>query len=231
MTTVIASLTTIPSRIGTCCRETLDSLIPQTKHIYLHVSCNYKRFGKFYTLPEYLFQAPYATHVTVNWMEDNGPANKYLGIVGRVTDPEQWIFFCDDDQFYHPTLISRMNLGEGKVYQNRYSTVRWGSGGLIHGFVGNVMRRSVLDHLTTFPLPECARFVDDQWMSIYLHTHNIEIHGTPVEEYEEIFRTTSIGWEQAGPDSLATLGTRDLNVATLANFFHVKFIPGGSIVV
>ena len=49
-----------------------------------------------------------------------------------------------------------------------------GSGGFIHGYVGNLVNRECLHPLQTFPLPECAYHVDDQWMSIYYFLNNIK---------------------------------------------------------
>ena len=37
------------------------------------------------------------------------------------------------------------------VIQNRYEIVRFGSGGIIHGFVGLLIRASCLKYLPSFP--------------------------------------------------------------------------------
>jgi len=224
----VASFTTIPPRVQSC-KAAIDSLISQVDHIYLNVSRTYERFGEF-VVPEYLNTEPYCSHVTVNYCDDYGPATKYLGAL-QVINQNTWIFFCDDDQEYKSDLINNMkhSIIQMGAYQNRYDIVKNGSGGIIHGYVGNMCHRSLLNNLSAFPLPNCARHVDDQWMSIYFYMHNIPIFKTFIERYSDIFHKLQNGYEQIGIASLASLGTRDAKVAELAQYFKIEFIADGQI--
>jgi len=228
---VVASLTTIPSRIETSCRLAIDSLLNQVDHVYLSVPSYYKRFSQSIVIPDYFSEEPYKSKVSVVICEDKGPATKYLGALGKIPE-NSYIFFCDDDQEYCDNLISRMmqSVRPDAVYQNRYSIIQnHTSGGLIHGFVGNLVKASLLKNLPDFPLPDCAYHVDDQWMSIYYFLNNIPIKATGVESYREIYKVLENNHEKLGKDSLASLGTRDARVAELARFFQVKFVEKGAI--
>lgn len=230
---IVASLTSIPSRINKC-KLVIDSLINQVNHIYLNLCFEYKRFGKFdilTSIPDFLIEEPYKSKVTITYGKDDGPATKYLGALSYIQQ-SQWIFFCDDDQEYHPYLISTMlnavnNIG---VYQNRYNIVKKGSGGIIHGYFGNLIYRSLLNNLNVFPLPENAKFVDDQWMSIYCFLQNINIYPTGVEDYIHIFSVLENGYEKIGLDSLASLCNREEKIKELEKYYNVKFINNGKII-
>jgi hypothetical protein len=220
---VVASLTSIPPRAATC-RLALDSLIPQVDHIYLSLATQYKRFGPWEP-PAYLQEEPYRSKVTVVIGEDRGPATKYVGALTFLPE-NTWVFVCDDDQEYHHTLLSRMkeSIEKEAVYQNHYDSIlQKTSGGLIHGYVGLLVHDSLLQGLRTFPLPEAAYFVDDQWMSIYCFLNGIPIYRTKAEHYITIFEALD-GWhEKIGEASLAGLHNREAMVATLAASFGVIF--------
>jgi hypothetical protein len=220
---VVASLTTIPPR-ATSCRLALDSLLGQVDQIYLSVSRNYRRFGPW-TPWDFLSEEPYASKVTVVYGEDDGPATKYLGGLSRIS-PADWVFVCDDDQEYHPTLVARMmnSVKRIAVYQNHYESIRHKtSGGLIHGYVGLLIHGSLLQGLRLFPLPPAARIVDDQWMSIYCFLKGVPILPSGVETYADIYKVLD-GWhEKIGEASLAGLRNRDQMVSELADAFEVRF--------
>jgi hypothetical protein len=225
---VVASLTTIPPRISQSCRLTIDSLIPQVEHIYLSVADNYTRFGAFEELPEYFSEEPYVSKVTVVRGPDYGPASKYIGAINYLIKGV-WVFVCDDDQEYHPQLINRMreSITSIAVYQNHFESIqRKTSGGLIHGYVGNLVPADVLKCLETFPFPDAARFVDDQWMSIVCHRFGYPILRTLCEQYADIFHVLENNHEKLGIDSLAGLANRDAKVQELAVFFKVHFVQG-----
>ena len=217
---IVASLTTSPSRMETDCRSALDSLMPQVDRIYLSVPSYYKRFQAPLQLPAYLEEAPYKEKVEVVIGEDHGPATKYLGGIGTIPR-NSWVFFCDDDQEYAPNLVQRMvqtMRSVNEVYQNRYDIIqRTTSGGIIHGYVGNLANIDTLVGLPHFPLPDCAYHVDDQWMSIYYFVRSIPIVRTGIEQYSEIFKILENNHEKIGTDSLAALGTRHERVQQLAN--------------
>lgn len=226
---VVASLTTIPSRIETHCRKAVESIIHQVSHVYLSISRSYGRFKTgIKEVPEWTKKYD---KLTVVFTEDKGPATKYLGALDKINN--SWIFFMDDDQEYHPLIIRKMmdKVTENCVYQNRYNIIRGDTdGGLIHGFVGNLVHSSKLNNLRKFDLPECAKHTDDQWMSVYYHRNNIPIRPTGLEEYKDIFKVLNNGYEQIGPDSLASLNTRKDRVKKIAQHFGVKFLKNGDIV-
>jgi len=228
---VVASLTTIPSRMEVSCRLTIDSLLSQVDHIYLNIPNDYKRFPGTVTLPSYLTEEPYKQHLTVVRCEDKGPATKYIGALDVIPNGA-WVFFCDDDQEYAPCLIQQMKgcIDGPFVYQNRMKIIQQTtSGGVIHGYVGNLVHASLLHSLSSFPLPECAYHVDDQWMSIYYFKSDVFIKPTGIEAYSELFKRLEQGHECIGADSLAALGTRAHRVSQLEEHFKVKFIENGGI--
>jgi len=227
---VVASLTTIPSRRSDCILA-ISSLIAQVDHIYLSVCKKYERFEEPWETPEVFESEPYASKLTIVYSDDYGPATKYIGAVDKIP-ANTWVFICDDDQIYHPNLILRMkySLQSYSVLQNHCEQIRKKtSGGLIHGYVGLFMSSNMMRGLKGFDLPQPARFVDDQWASIYCFKHGIPIVGSTIEEYREIFEVLQ-GWhERIGVDSVASLNNRAEMVRAIAEFFSVRFLEGGGV--
>ena len=218
---IVACLTTIPSRIGADCIKAIESIQDQVDHVYLAISPSYSRF------PDASMVVPqFGPKVSIVLMLDKGPANKYL--VSLIPDcHRQWIFFCDDDQEYREGLVERMmnSVDSLAVYQNRCETIKGQtSGGLIHGYVGNLVHRSLLKGLYEFDLPEEARHTDDQWLSIFYHLNGIRVKGTGIEGYGDIFKTLEQGRERWSVDSLASLGTRANKVQQVAKYFGVRYM-------
>jgi len=218
---VIACLTTIPSRINGDCIKAIESIQDQVDYVYLAISHSYKRFpGVHMDVPKF------GPKVIVVLMEDNGPANKYL--VSLVPDSyRHWLFFCDDDQEYKEGLVERMmdSVRDMSVYQNRCETIRTQtSGGLVHGYVGNLVHRSLLKGLYEFDLPTEARHTDDQWLSIFYHLNGIRVKATGIEAYGDIFKTLEQGHERLSVDSLAALGTRAAKVQQVAKYFGTRYM-------
>jgi hypothetical protein len=218
---VAACLTTIPSRISRDCVKAIESIQDQVDTVYLAISHKYRRFPD-----AEMVIPPFGPKVVVVPMEDKGPANKYLVSLSPQTGG-QWLFFCDDDQEYKEGLVERMmnSVQDLAVYQNRCETIRGQtSGGLVHGYVGNLAHRSLLNRLDSFELPECARHTDDQWLSIYYHLNGIRIKPTGIEAYGNIFKTLEQGHERWSVDSLASLGTRADKVRQVAGHFGVRYM-------
>jgi len=228
--TVVASLTTIPSRIANDCVKAIDSLLPQVDRIYLSVSSTYQRFKEPLVIPPLFSEEPYASKVTIVMGEDLGPASKYLGALDLIPH-NQWMFICDDDQEYKPDLIHRMmkHITDLSAYQNRYNGIcKLTSGGLIHGYVGNLTHRSFFTHLRDFPMPPCARHTDDQWMSAYYYFNGITVKPTHIESYNDIFKVLESGYEKHNAaDQLSALGTRSTSVTQLAEFMRIQFVYNG----
>lgn len=222
---VVASLTTIPSRLDTL-QSTIDSLLVQVDHVYISVPREYKRFSEKWTSPPYMLTEPYISSVTIISCDDFGPATKYIGVHSKAPS-NTWVFVCDDDQEYHPTLLSRMkeSFHELAVYQNRYESIRMDtSGGMIHGFVGLCINTHSLSHIHTMELPECAYFVDDQWMSIYCFKNTIPIFSTHINEYVDIFKVLYNNHEKIGADSLGGLNNRVNMVQAIEKYFNVSIV-------
>ena len=224
----VACLTTIPPRFERV-KSTIRSLLNQVDQVYLSVSKYYSRFGPA-ALPDFSNEEDFSGRVTVVESEDYGPATKYLGALRCIPD-NYWVIFCDDDQIYKPNMVRQMtnNIGHLGAYQNCFHYVKSGSGGIIHGYVGNMFYRATLNNLQKFPLPDCGRFVDDQWMSIYCYYNNIQIMPTPLNNYQDTFAVLSNGFEQVGESALAELGNRNEKVAQLADYFRVVFAKDGEI--
>ena len=224
----VACLTAIPPRFERV-KQTIRSLLSQVDQVYLSVSKYYLRFGEA-APPDFSSEEDFKGRVTVIESIDYGPATKYLGALKYIPD-NYWVLFCDDDQTYKPNIVKQMtdNISLLGAYQNCFHYVKNGSGGIIHGYVGNMFYRATLNNLPQFQLPSCGRFVDDQWMSIYCYFNNIPIMSTPISTYQDTFAVLSNGYEQVGESALAELGNRDEKVAELAEYFNVVFIKGGGI--
>lgn len=224
----VACFTTIPPRFYRC-KATIRALLHQVDHIYISISSYYERFGSV-VLPDFSIEDEFKGKVTVVESNDYGPATKYLGALSKISDT-QWIVFCDDDQIYKGNVVDKMkeSIFELGAYQNNYHSVKNGSGGIIHGFVGNMFHRSLLNNLSSFELPACSRFVDDQWMSIYCFLNKISIYPTNINSFSDLLAVLSNGHELIGEASLAGLGNRDEKVLALANHFNVVFKSEGKI--
>lgn len=222
---IVASLTTIPPRIETDCRKAIESLLYQVDHIYVSVSKEYARFGAFLTLPEYINEDVFKQKVSFIFGTDYGPAGKYIGNVEHIPD-NSLVFICDDDQEYHPTLIERMlqQVQEQAVYQNHYNSIcTKTSGGLIHGYVGLIIQKDVLQKALQFPRPDAYRFVDDQWMSFCCFTNNVSIKSTGIEQYSQIFAVLDNYHEKWGTESLSALHNRDAKIKELSCSLNLTF--------
>lgn len=228
---VVACLTSIPSRFDTYLHKAVDSIVHQVDRVFLAIPHSYKRFPTYDgALPSFINK--YSNVTSVRPEADSGPATKFLGALQSIPT-NTWVFVCDDDQEYSESLVSSMMAGINNigVYQNHYTSIqKKTSGGMIHGYVGCLIHSSCLRELPTFPLPEAARFVDDQWMSIYCFKHAIPIFPTVAETYQQIFKVLELWHEKLGCDALSSLHNRDEKVAELAAYFGVIFSENGTII-
>lgn len=225
---VEASLTTIPSRVALL-YKTLESICKQVSQVHLRVSTSYSRFdnAKIELDPQILAFFP---NVILHWDDDLGPATKVIGCGDHAG---VWTLIVDDDQVYHPDLVSRMmqSVKECGVYQNRYESVQHGDGGIIHGYVGYLVHSTLLQGIRDFPIPPAARYVDDQWMSIYCAHKGIPIFPTQLHDYQDLFQEMQEGHELIGANALASTGpNRRQCVQEVADFFGVTFQQGGLVV-
>jgi hypothetical protein len=216
----VASLSSIPPRFEKECKLAVESLLNQVDRVYVYIPNQYKRFGEC-TVPEWTRHPK----ITVVRGTDYGPASKYIGSIEEIPS-DSWVFFCDDDQEYKPDLLQKMksNIYTLAAYQNHYHSIcSKTSGGIIHGYVGNLFHASLVKDARNVPLPECAYFVDDQWMSIYCHKQGIHVYPTNIERYNDIFHVLENNHEKLGTCSLSGLQNRDLKVKELETFFNVRF--------
>jgi hypothetical protein len=228
---VEASLTTIPPRLETA-RKAIASLSPQVNLLNLTVSRSYQRFpGSELSMehPGILALAEEFRNLVVHWEEDVGPAAKVLGVGDR---PGVWTFIGDDDQVYTPDLVRRMmsQVSRSALFQNRFDLVRFGDGGIVHGFVGYIVHSSLLRGLRSFPRPAPVRWVDDQWLSAYCFYHSVSIMDTGIHRYDEIFQELENNHELLGSQSLSVTGPdRKEMIRQLGEELGVEFIKGGKL--
>jgi len=255
---VIASIATIPPRIfNGDLKKCIDSLLSQTypvEKIFVAMPEEYTRFKGppiiASYLPDWLNEEPYKNRVILlRPKTDPGSISKYLCIAKYLQetslpldnnpDPDPFIFVGDDDQVYNRTLIEKMltSLPSDKivsfrgVIQNHYEKVRFGSGGIIHGFVGLLIRASCLQKLPDFQLAPNGFCVDDQVMSIYCAYNNIPIIPSKIELLSDIYGELVNGREKGvhAPEALHMAGDRNQFVFQLQQFYNIEFIYGGQI--
>lgn len=171
-------------------KKCIDSLLTQTYPIdviYIAIPKKYKRFDHELpdsVLPSWLTTTQNPKLKLLRSADDFGPISKYLCFAeyynssSFLDDP--YVFVGDDDQVYKSNLIEKMlwqmpSNNYNGVIQNRYEIVRFGSGGIIHGFVGLLIRASCLKNLPSFPKNASSFFINDQVMSIYCEYYNIPI--------------------------------------------------------
>jgi len=223
---VVGSMTTTPPRIASC-RKAIESLIYQVDHLYLNVCPIYDRFGKMDTgsFNSLLANEPYQSKLTVQWGPDFGPATKYLGLL-KTIDPSTWVFFADDDQQYHPKLVSNMlpAIKQLGLYQNRYELLKQ----TVSGSFGNLTHMSFLEKMENFTLPEGSLFVD-AWLSIYCFIHQVPVFSSKIEAYESIFSKLHKGRELSGSNPLSTVQDKEEKLQLLAHYFKVSIDKDGKV--
>jgi hypothetical protein len=229
---VEVSITTIPPRLEIT-RKAVRSLAGQVDVVNLTVSRTYERFpGETPSMehPGIVALLDEFRNLRIHWEEDVGPAAKVLGVGDR---PGVWAFVGDDDQVYARDLVNRMMSQVSKVglYQNRHDIVRFGDGGIVHGFVGYLVHSSLLTKLRSFPRPTPAKWVDDQWMSAYCFYYDVPTFGTGIDRYEEIFQELDNCHELLGTHSLSESGPdRNEMIRKLGDELGIEFLKGGKII-
>ena len=241
---LVASIATIPNRVNNGdLKKCVDGLLAQTcplDRIFVTIPHKYRRFEPLKTLPEWLMQEPYNEKVRlIRPSEDPGPIAKYLCVAEYIADSEYkdaYVFVGDDDQIYHNTLVARMVAAipsqdfEG-VIQNRHEIVKYGSGGIIHGFVGLLVKASALRALPTFPLYDSGFMIDDQVMSIYFAHYGVPMIPSGVIQFQDIYAVLEDGHERGVrvPEALHMAGNRDHMVQQVQKDYSTTFAYGGDI--
>ncbi|EKX31312.1 hypothetical protein GUITHDRAFT_149388 [Guillardia theta CCMP2712] len=215
---VVASIACIPPRVASGqCRRVARSLAPQVLHVFVCLSRVYSDWGALNDDGGLSKER----NISVTWGEDVGAPARYLTSLEATASAydDAWIFFTDDEQEFHPTLIGRMLSDvspSSLVLQNRHRHLqRNSSGGMVAGRFGLLMRRHVLAQLRAFPIAFPARRAGDQWMSIYLHKRRVPVDPSNVEELEAIFDKPSLNQLEDSPEPA--------DVAELQAFYAVRF--------
>jgi len=227
---VNVSIATIPPRfhdgsLSQCIVGFLNQTI-DIKNIYINLPNTFTRFKNLTEREEDEIKN-LSPKIIITKTDYDSPALKYLGCLKYLQDDDV-IFVGDDDQVYHPNLLEKMLDGfydDNAVFQNRFHIVKHGTAGIIHGFVGLMMKKKVFKNIHNFDLPsEC--WIDDQLMNIYFYLNKIRILPSPVNDFDEIFsKTSAYGTEQIGEGALCKMSLpRKKQIKELEHFYNVFFI-------
>lgn len=193
---VNVSITTIPPRYyNNTLKKFISSILKQTyevNKIFITIPTKYQRFQNF-TDEEIEDIKSYSNKIVILRNDFDSPLLKHIGYIDFVNDNE-YMFIGDDDQEYHPELIEKMVDGiynVNAVYQNRYHIVKHGTAGIIHGFVGLIYRKGLINPIKNFKIPDVV-WTDDQLMSIYFHKLHIPINPSPINDFDEIYSYLNI---------------------------------------
>jgi hypothetical protein len=201
---VSVSITTIPPRVkNKHLFKFFDSILEQTievNKIYVNLPYNYKRFDNL-TEKQINKIKNYSNKIEITFNKIDSPILKYIGALDKIPDDEL-LFIGDDDQEYHPELLEKMKMGifdKSAVYQNRYHIVKTGTAGIIHGFVGLMFKKSLLNDIFNIINFDKDIWIDDQLLSIYFYKRNIPIYPTIINDFDEIYKTLNYnGMEKHG---------------------------------
>lgn len=232
MKRVSVSFASIPPRIEN--REIykfIDSILHQTypiDKIYINLSSNYIRFRQLEE-KELEELKKYSDKIEISFSERDSPILKYIGSLDKIDD-DTLLFIGDDDQEYKNDLIENMVKGifdDKYVYQNRYHIVKTGTAGIIHGFTGLILKKSLLNNLLKWQIPKYL-WCDDQFMSIYFHKQGIKIYPTIINEFDDIYSVlNSSGMEKLGRGGDLSLdkntNNRDQEILKLELKYDVHF--------
>lgn len=202
---VSVSFTTIPIRFRNGhLKLFIDSILNQTykiNNIYINIANDYKRFKNFND-DELKIIKGWSNKIIITKNEFDSPVLKYLGCVEACSNNDELIFIGDDDQEYKEDLIYNMVSGINNldyVYQNRFNIVRTGTAGIIHGFVGLMMKKKLLNNLINYKIKDSYRWIDDQFMTYYFNNENIKIKPSLIHDFEDIYKTLNEqGMEKLG---------------------------------
>lgn len=231
------SIATIPPRIrNNNIFNCIDGFLNQTievNKIFVNLPNKFNRFDNL-TEEELLKLKNYNKKVVLTFTNYDSPILKYLGCIPHLKD-DDIIFVGDDDQVYKEDLLEKMKDGfynDDAVFQNRFHQVKKGTAGIIHGFVGLMMKRKVLNNLNNFVLPP-QLWIDDQLLSIYFHKNNISILPSPVHDFDDIYNNKYLnqqGMEQIGDGALCKMDlSRKKQIRELEIKYDVFFLKKDNI--
>jgi hypothetical protein len=224
------SIATIPVRFRNGnLYKCIDAFLNQTYNInkiYVNISNNYKRFKNF-TNDEINKIKNYSDKIIITYSNFDSPILKYIGALDNIKDDE-FIFIGDDDQEYKENLIENMvlslNINTNYVYQNRYHIVKTGTAGIIHGFVGLILQKKLLNNLKNYYYgQEC--WIDDQFLSMYFFKENIKILPSIINDFDDIYKFGNREKLGSGGDLFLSKETRDRKtfIKDLEKKFNIFF--------
>ena len=224
------SLATIPPRIKNGSLEKcINAFNKQTitiKNIFINLPTHFERFEDL-TEDDINYIKSLSPKIKITKTPYDSPALKFLGCL-KYLEEDDIIFIGDDDQEYHSELLEKMKEGmynDNAVYQNRYHIVKTGTAGIIHGFVGLMMKKKVFNNIDNFTFPKKC-WIDDQLFSIYFFINKIKILPSPINDFDEIFSNTSdYGTEQIGDGALCMMDIpRIKQIKELERMYGVFFL-------
>jgi hypothetical protein len=144
----ILSCSTIPSRINY-----LIQIIPlikaRYKYFIINICSEYKRFGKFKIPKSLLLLCKKDKRVVFNFMDDNGPLNKYIGGFNFIKKKKLYddkLIIIDDDTVYSKDLFysllneksnNNITTGSGFDYnKDRSYKIVYGACDMVEGYAG-----------------------------------------------------------------------------------------------
>jgi len=226
---ISVSVATIPPRIrNKDIYKFIDSILGQTINvnmIYINLPFSFERFENL-NKKELDELENYNDKIKVTYSKLDSPLLKYTGALKYIDDNEI-MFIGDDDQEYKEDLLENMVAGfhdDNAVYQNRYHIVKKGTAGIIHGFVGLMMKKKVFNNFNKFIVPKKC-WIDDQLINIYFYKNNTPILPSPIHDFDDIYKKLRNGMEQIGSGALCMMDMpRRKQVRELEIFYNVFFL-------
>ena len=189
---IVISMTTIPSRFNKIA-PTLCSVLSQSRRVdEIRLNIPYKSLkGDKYKIPKSILKLKY---VKIHRVEkDLGPSTKLLPTLDY--EPDSTIIVIDDDMIYGSELVRKLtdvfnkqkqkdvitnygcNSKDGKF--TRMNKYLWGDGYvyLLFGCGGYILNANMVppDVFNYERGPKQAVFVDDNWISGWLHMNGIKV--------------------------------------------------------
>ena len=223
------SIATIPPRfLDGSLKQSIQGFLNQTepiKKIYINLPINFKRFDNL-TIEDEKEIESYSNKIIITKTDYDSPLLKWVGALKHIDDDE-YIFIGDDDQVYKKDLLKNMKNGfydDEAVFQNRFHVVKKGTAGIIHGFVGIMIKKKVMNNIDKFNIPQIC-WIDDQLMSIYFFKNNIKILPSPIHDYDDIYEVlNNHDMEQIGKGALCKMDLpRIKQITELEILYNVFF--------
>ncbi len=194
------SFTSIPTRINSI-EKCIDSLInqdyPIEKIIITLPLTTLRQYDVDYQIPDFL-KSKFKDKIIITRPEkDYGPIMKYIGSK-NVIPKNSLVFVCDDDQEYHPQLISKLvkrYKQEEKIYGENLMVAsvcyQLLLTKVLNGYGGVLFNSNLIDKLykkivnSSQGAKNACQLVDDNWISIVASQNGIKVISLQLD-YPEI---------------------------------------------